>query len=291
MELYQLRTFAAVAKEKHLTRAAKRLNTSQPSVSAHIKALEQELGIALFQRSKKGMTLTDQGELMLAKAITVLDSSTDLLNQAEKIKGQPMGGVKIGINTHPDLLRITHLFDQVQTMYPQLTLQLIPSTSTRVEKHLKTGELDCGYILGPPATPGIKTRFLRSVDFLVAGPASWKQKLKNATPQEIAALPWVVNTKGSPLGKRIEEHFGQKDQGLLKTVEADDETITQLIQAGAGLGMMARDEAEAAEKAGRAALWRGKTLALDLFFTYLETRSDDPKIEAMLRVHDAVWKP
>jgi DNA-binding transcriptional LysR family regulator len=291
MELYQLRTFAAVAKEKHLTRAAKRLNTSQPSVSAHIKALEQELGIALFQRSKKGMTLTDQGELMLAKAITVLDASTDLLNLAEKIKGQPVGGVKIGINTHPDLLRITSLFDQVKTLYPQLTLQLIQSSSQRVEKHLKTEELDCGYILGPAATPGIKTHFLRSIEFLVSGPASWKQKLEKATPQEIAALPWVVNTKGSPLGKRIEEHFGRKDQGLLKTVEADDETITRLIQAGAGLGMMARDEAEAAEKAGRAAIWRGKTLALDLFFTYLETRSDDPKIEAMLQVHDAIWQP
>jgi len=291
MELYQLRTFVAVAKEKHLTRAAKRLNTSQPSVSAHIKALEQELGIALFQRSKKGMTLTDQGELMLAKAITILDSSTDFLNQAEKIKGQPIGGVKIGINTHPDHLRITSLFDQVHTMYPQLTLQLIQSSSQRVEKHLITGELDCGYILGPAATPGIKTRFLRSMEFLVTGPASWKQKLENATPQEIAALPWVINTKGSPLGKRIEKHFGQKGQDLMRTVEADDETITRLIQAGAGLGMMARDDAEAAEKAGQAALWRGKTLALDLFFTYLETRSDDPKIEAMLRVHDTVWQP
>ncbi len=291
MELYQLRTFAAVAEEKHLTRAAQRLNTSQPSVSAHIKALEQELGIALFQRSKKGMTLTGQGEVMLAKAITVLDSSADLLNQAEKIKGQPVGGIKIGINIRPDVLRITGLFDQVRTLYPQLTLQLIQSSSTRVEKHLKTGELDCGYILGPAATPGIKTRFLRSVDFLVSGPASWKQQLENATPQEIAALPWVVNTKGCRLGKLIEENFGQKGQNLMRTVEADDETMIQLIQAGAGLGVMDRDEAEAAEKAGRTAIWRGKPLALDLFFTYLETRSDDPKIEAMLRVHDAVWQP
>ncbi|MCP4114361.1 MAG: LysR family transcriptional regulator [Desulfobacteraceae bacterium] len=290
MELYQLRTFVAVAKEKHLTRAAQRLNTSQPSVSAHIKALEQELGIPLFQRSKKGMALTDQGEIMLNKAKTVLDSSFDLLNQAEKIKGQPVGGIKIGINTHPDILRITSLFDQMQTLYPQLTLQLIQSSSTRVEKHLKTGELDCGYMLGPPTSPGIKTRFLRSVDFLVSGPASWKQKLENATPREIATFPWVVNSKGCRLGMLIEEHFGREGRELQRTVVADDETMIQLIQAGAGLGVMALDKAEAAEREGRAALWRGKTLTLDLFFTYPETRSDDPKIEAMLKVHDAVWQ-
>lgn len=160
MELYQLRTFVAVAQEKHLTRAAKRLNTSQPSVSAHIKALEQELDLQLFERTKKGMTLTDQGELMLGKAITVLDSSNDLLNQAEKIKGQPIGGVKIGINIHPDILRITTLFDQMQALYPKLTLQLIQSSSQRVEKHLKTGELDCGYILARPQPPESKHAFL-----------------------------------------------------------------------------------------------------------------------------------
>lgn len=89
----------------------------------------------------------------------------------------------------------------------------------------------------------------------------------------------------------IKEYFAQENQDLMRTVEADDETMIRLIEAGAGLGVMARDKAEAAERDGQAALWRGKTLALDLFFAYPETKSDDPKIEAMLRVHDAVWQP
>jgi DNA-binding transcriptional LysR family regulator len=291
MELYQLRTFVTVAEEKHLTRAAKRLNTSQPSVSAHIKALEEELGISLFKRSKKGMGLTDPGEVMLDKAKKVLDSASELLNQAEKIKGEPVGGVKIGINLDPDTLRITRVFEQARAAYPRLTLKLVQSSSHRVEQYLKTGEFDCGYILGGISSSGIKSRLLRSVEFMVAGPASWKDRIENATAREIATLPWVVHTEGCRLDMIIEEHFGLANENLIRAVEADDETMSQLVMAGAGIGLMYRDEAEAAEKAERVALWRGKTLSLDLFFAYLATRSDDPKIEAMLNVHNAVWQP
>ena len=68
MELHQLRTFVAVAEEGHLTRAAERMFVSQPAVSSHVKALEAELGVALFDRTPKGMRLTREGERLLGRA-------------------------------------------------------------------------------------------------------------------------------------------------------------------------------------------------------------------------------
>ena len=65
MELYHLKTFVTVAEERHLTRAAERLCVSQPAISAHIKALEEELGLALFERTPKGMLPTAAGEALL----------------------------------------------------------------------------------------------------------------------------------------------------------------------------------------------------------------------------------
>ena len=62
MELYQLRTFLAIADEANLTRAAERVHTSAPAVSAQLKALEEELGVRLFERTPKGMVLTPAGE-------------------------------------------------------------------------------------------------------------------------------------------------------------------------------------------------------------------------------------
>jgi len=72
MELYHLKTFITVAEEGHLTRVAQRLNTSQPAVSAHIKGLEEELGLMLFVRTPKGMRLTREGEELRDQAVRAL---------------------------------------------------------------------------------------------------------------------------------------------------------------------------------------------------------------------------
>ncbi|MDD9304955.1 MAG: LysR family transcriptional regulator [Desulfobacter sp.] len=291
MELYQLRTFVTVAEESHLTRAACRLNTSQPSVSAHIKALEQEFGIALFKRSKKGMHLTGQGKVLLEKAKTVLASSVDLFNQAEKLKGNPMGEVRIGLNAQPDLLRVNRLFEAGKIMYPGLKFQLIQKSSHRVEKALKAGAIACGYFLDAAVAPGIATRSLGKIEFWVTGPADWEQKLNNANIHHIKDLPWVVNTEGCRLGRIIRQHFDLGIKELNTAVEADDEAMIGLIRAGAGLGFMEKSAAKAAYDKGQVAIWQGKPLCVDLLFAFLDARRDDPVIEAMHRLHDTVWQP
>lgn len=68
MELYQLKAFLTVAKEGNLSRAADRLCLSSPAVSAQVKALEEELGVLLFHRTPKGMTVTDVGKRLLLEA-------------------------------------------------------------------------------------------------------------------------------------------------------------------------------------------------------------------------------
>ncbi len=288
MELYQIRTFVAVAEEGHLTRAARRLNTSQPSVSAHIKALEQEFGITLFERSKKGMHLTPQGKILLEKAISVLDTSRDLESQAAKLKGELVGEVRIGMNVQPNLLRVTRLFEQGQRLYPGLKFQLIQKSSRRVEKALKAGAITCGYLLDGAVTPGIQTRRLGTVEFILAGPASWKHALENSDICKIADLPWVGNTEGCRLGKLIRRHFDLDEKKLNNTVEADGGAMIRLIQAGAGLGFVERSEAEAAHKKGQVSTGQGQSLHADLLFAFIETRH--PVVEAMHRIHDAVWE-
>ena len=73
MELRQLRYFLAVAQELNITRAAERLNMSQPPLSNQIRALEEELGVTLFVRGKRRLTLTEEGSFLLQRAAQLLD--------------------------------------------------------------------------------------------------------------------------------------------------------------------------------------------------------------------------
>jgi DNA-binding transcriptional LysR family regulator len=82
MEFYQLRTFLVVAAEKSVTRAARRLYATPPSISSHIKALEDEWNVKLFRRTGTGMEITEKGRELLSKAEATLLAAQDLSNHA-----------------------------------------------------------------------------------------------------------------------------------------------------------------------------------------------------------------
>jgi DNA-binding transcriptional LysR family regulator len=290
MELYQLRTFVTVAEERHLTRAAERLYTSQPSVSAHIKALEEEFGVQLFTRSRKGMRLTDAGSDLLKKAMTILDSSKELLSHAQKLTGEVFGKVRVGLNTDPNVLRVASFVRFMKGLHPRVRLQLTQSSSTRVLKYLRTGEFDCGFIMGKNRFPDITAVCLNRIEFLVVGPKEWEDRLKGASIEEISDFPWVIASDACPLAPVIDEMFGKPFQCFCKSVEADDETMKSLILAGTGVGLMYKNDALAAHKQGKVALWRGRPIQTNLSFVYLKREQDDPKIQAVLDGIRRTWK-
>ena len=86
MEIYQLRTFVTVAQQGHLTQAAELLHLSQPAVTA-IKALEEEVGMQLFERSAGGVSLTRSGQELLPQAHSILSAARDIINHARQLKG------------------------------------------------------------------------------------------------------------------------------------------------------------------------------------------------------------
>lgn len=88
MDLHQLKTFVAVAREGSITRASGLLHLSQPAVSAHIKAMEDTLGLSLFERTPRGMSLTPDGQRLLAKAEQTLAAHQELMAEATRTKGE-----------------------------------------------------------------------------------------------------------------------------------------------------------------------------------------------------------
>src|SRR6476659_1258173 len=106
VELYQLRSFVEVADLGHLTRAADKLHISQPALSAQIKALEDELGVALFERTPTGMVLTAAGQRLLPEAEKVVAAAVSLRSQAKAFQGEAGGRARVGTLSDPAFLRL-----------------------------------------------------------------------------------------------------------------------------------------------------------------------------------------
>lgn len=99
MSLVQLESFVAVAEEAHVGRAARRLNVSQPPLSRRIHALEDELGVALFERTPRGMRLRPEGEALLPRAREILARVDEVKRLAGELSGEPIGPPRT--NTDP----------------------------------------------------------------------------------------------------------------------------------------------------------------------------------------------
>ena len=106
MEIYQLRAFVTAARLGNLTRTAEALHLTQPAITGQIKALEEGLGVTLFERRPGGISLTRSGELLLPEAEQVLNAAGRLQGRARELQGQVAGHLVVGIPTDPESLRL-----------------------------------------------------------------------------------------------------------------------------------------------------------------------------------------
>jgi DNA-binding transcriptional LysR family regulator len=290
MELYQLRSFVTVADEGHLTRAAKRLYISQPAVSAHIKALEEELGIALFTRTPQGMQLTKEGLVLKGQAEKSLHTVNELFQQAKLLQNELAGEIKIGLHTDPGFLKVSHFFSIMSENYPKLEFHLLQCNSWEIADDLRNGNLDAGYRYGTETSPEFAVLRLQTCNVCIVGPARWKAQIEQADWKELAELPWIWLAHRCPFCQIVEEMFCKQNLTPTKVAVADQEsTLKTLSISGAGLTLVVEEEALAAEQEGKLVVWKKDTLQIDLSFVYLKKRENDPLIQAILNGIFIVW--
>ncbi len=291
MELYQLRSFIAVAEEGHLTRASEKLHVSQPAVSAQIKALENEFELALFERTPGGMTLTFAGQRLLANAEKVLAAAHVLRNEAKALKGEVTGKVSVGTLSDPEFIRVGEFLGATVERYPSLQVELHHEISGAAFAKVRDGELDASFYFGALAHPGVAGLRLRGIIYRVAAPAAWKTRVVDADWGAIAALPWIITPPISTHYQLVHALFDKHDIEPTKVVEADQEfVIANLVMSGVGLSLIREELALEREAAGEVCLWRDVRLETDLRFIYRIGRKSDPVIRAMLDVLTDTWK-
>ena len=291
MELYQLRTFLAVAEEGNFTRAGQRVHATQPAVSGHIKALEDELGVALFLRTPRGVELTGAGRELAEEARKVVAAAESLIVRAKALKGDVAGSLSVGLCTEPGYLRVDELLVHMADRYPGVALNLVQCPSGVVLRDLASRELDAGFVFFGASRPGLSSLVLARPDYYVAGAAQWAELLADGSPEALSSLAWVMPTQACAFRSLLQDILASNNITPVRTIGADsEEVIRQLVVTGKALSLMRDDEVRELEAKGRVVAVKGLgAYPSELNFLSQASRGDDPAVRALIAGVRAVW--
>jgi DNA-binding transcriptional LysR family regulator len=288
MDLHQLRTFLAVAAAGHVTRAAEKLHLSQPTVSGHIKALEEELGVSLFDRASGGVSLTHSGRLLMEDAEKVISASQHLRDHARALSGNLDARLRIGTILDPDYLRLGQLISVMRERYPMLDTELHQTISGLGVERVKSGELDAAFVLGAEADADLRVLALEPQLYVVVVPRSWNARID--TFEELAAKPWVLTPSKGKVNRMAHQLLASRHLTPSSVTEADQESmIRSLVAAGVGVSLMREDLAREASEAGEIVVWPQGQARTVLSMVYAAEREQSPEIRALLRAVEDVW--
>ena len=200
MELRQLEYFQMASRLKNITRAAKRLRVSQPNITVAIKKLEAELGIQLFDRSQKQLSLTPEGAVFLDRVNTALRCLNDALIEVNDFKQLQKGVIKIGIPPMMGAFLFPKIFSGFQTRHPSLDVLLFEEGSIAIREMLDRDELDFGIVITSDASPSLNILPMTRSELVVCVPTSSPLAEKTAiSNDDIANSSLIVMKQGSYL--------------------------------------------------------------------------------------------
>ena len=292
MELYQLKTFAAVAETGHLTRAADRLHISQPAVSAQIKALEEELEVRLFERGPGGMALTRAGTRLLEQAAKVLATAEELRNAAKALKGEIAGRLRIGTIGAPEFIRLGEFSSRAVDRFPLLELEFHAEVSGAALEAVRSGTLDASFYVGELMHTNIIGVGLREMTFHVVAAAAWADRVRQADWPTLAAMPWILMPPNSTHSQLARTMFREHGVEPTNVIEADQESlIANLVDSGVGVSLLPDPLALDMQAAGRVCISEKTVMPATLWFIYLRERANDPLIKGIVELIRSLWHP
>lgn len=242
MDLRQLRLFIAVTEERNLTRAAERVNLSQPALSYRIRQLEEELGVALFRRTPRGVELTAAGEALLPDAQQLLSGAEAAIVRVRRAGGLTDDRLRVGfdfiefgsVGLMPSLLSV------FRERYPSAALDLEMLDEDALEQAVSDSRLDIAFLLGPPANRNLQFHPLLRGEYVLVLPAAHPLTLEQTVSRHAIAatrllLPRLRATDEAALLAWLNTENHQTQVVFKGTNVA---TLLGLVAAGEGVAVL-----------------------------------------------------
>ncbi|MDT2639474.1 LysR family transcriptional regulator [Enterococcus dongliensis] len=198
MEIRLLRYFWTVAQEGNISRAAKLLNLTQPTLSRQIRELEEQVGVPLFHREKNHLSLLPEGLFLKERAEEILHLSDKLDHTfSEKKKTQLTGMITIGCVEADNSDTVAMMLEEMISDYPTVHFNLVTGTSDDISDQLEKGLLDLAVLLDPVGLENVKSLKLPREEkwgFLVSKELFISSK-SYLTPEDIQGLPLLCSNR------------------------------------------------------------------------------------------------
>lgn len=233
MDTEVLRYFKVAAQFGNMSRAAQELHISQPTLTVAIKKLEDELGVLLFERSKKGITLTPAGTQVFKNVEGLLQDWETLKREAGNASEEVRGVVRLGVHVSVACYYLPLFMPELLKTYPQLNIQLKHDLSRNVLQNVLNNQIDVGLVMNPESHPDIVVKEVAEDEVNV-----WKKKSGGSTDTLIYD-PSLFQTQW------ILKQLQKKRLSYSRIIESSSlEVITSLLRTGAGHAILPKRVAQ-----------------------------------------------
>lgn len=248
MDLRQLRYFLAIAEEGSFLAAARTLSIAQPSLSQHVIRLETELGVQLFERSPRGVMLTESGQILVEHAKSIIRATDEAITDLRERASEPRGPVSFGLPSSVGMILSVPLAETVRNDFPKVRLRAMDAMSGHVQSWLLEGTIDLGILYDVNAVRHLKILPLLVEDlYLVAAPDAWPHPIQAngvasepVTLEECSKLNMILPSRTHGLREMIERFAKAHGVSLQVAVEMDALTqIKDLVARGSGYSVLA----------------------------------------------------
>lgn len=251
MELFQLHSFLKVAEVGNVTRAAEALYLTQPAVTQHIKSLENELGVVLFDRTGRGVRLTEAGEAFREythRCLALLDEGRAVILDLQK---GSVGRIAIGAGVTTSIFHLPQWLQEFRDHYPGIDVVVKTGRSREVAGWVLERDIDLGLVTSPVDHPDLRVTGLFDEEIILVAPPDHPLAYNNGTAQKLEESPLILFPHGSGFREYLDHTLAEAGVQAQVKMETDSvEAIKSFVMVGLGVSFLPESAVDAEVEAG-----------------------------------------
>jgi len=258
MDLHQIQIFAKIVELRSFSRAAEALHLTQPTISEHVRLLEDEIGGRLFDRLGRETVPTKAGELLYGYARRMLALHEETRRSLDQFLGRMSGGLSVGASTIPGEYVLPPLMGRFKEKYPEISVSLLIQDTQRILDLLLEGKVEMGMVGARIEHRALEYTEMMPDELVLVVPAThpWHGR-KTVTLAELSQEPLIIRERGSGSRHALERALteaGVEWESLRIVGElGSTQAIKQAVKAGMGLSIISKRAVE--EECHHGLLW------------------------------------